>query len=459
MFAFHLQREWRAMWQSPMRVAMLVSYTVLATWALVDGLRWQAQVEQVHAATPADLLTDRDAWLAELRKAEAGGEISAYAARPMNLTFLALHSPAPLAALAHGGESIHPHSALINGWRSEASLFRRYEVEGPSTLRLGRIDLLFVLTVLFPLFLMMLSFDVISVERSSARLRLFLIQGGQVPALLCARLFSALIPLLLVSVACVLIAALLTGATFVSVAIWFFALLVYALFWSAVAAVVAVGFGRPASGALAVLAAWAVLVVVLPSASQFLAQAYYPVPSRVAYLSEARMAEGETRRNLAARAEVYMAEHPDQGKASDASVPGYFRASYLSNIDINARTRPIVEAYASQQAAQRDALALARFVSPALAVQHLLHDASGTGAEHAAAFRRQARGHLNMLLEHIGPATVSRARLSVEQAQSIPRFQFKADGIDRRSWLALAWYVLLSCALLVAVVRLSKRLS
>ncbi|WP_394693792.1 DUF3526 domain-containing protein [Hyphobacterium sp.] len=457
MFGFYMQREWADFWRSPVRILAIAIYAGVAFWALMDGLTWQSHVQEIQAETPADMFTDREAWMADLRRAEAGEEVSPYSARPMALTLRAVHMPGDLAALAHRNEAIHPHSALISGWRSEASLFRRYEVEGPSVLRSGRIDLAFVVIVLMPLFLLMLTFDVVSRERVAGRFRVFLMQGGSLSRLLAARLLAVSVPLVLIPAACVLIASAVKSASPVSGLIWLAAITAYALFWAGVSAMIAVLTERPASGAIAVLVSWSVFVVLIPSASQFLAQSLHPVPSRVTYLSEARDAEGQTRRNLAQRAEIYMAEHPGQGGASDDAVPGFYRASYLANVDINSRTAPLVAEFEDQQSAQRQFVNAVGFLSPSMMAQDLLFRASGTGPERAAAFRQQARAHLAVIHEAIGPATVNRSRITVAQAEAIPEFRFAPPGHGPILWISFIWLVVAGGLLVVATAGVARR--
>ncbi|WP_019962177.1 DUF3526 domain-containing protein [Woodsholea maritima] len=443
MITFHIARELRAFGRNPVRLTVLTLFALVCAWSVSDGVRWQRQVETVLSETPADMVTQRDEWMADLRRAEAGEEVSPYAARPMSLTFMAQLPPGRLAALAGGGDAIHPHTALINGWLSEASLFRRYEVEGPSALHAGRLDLSFLVIAVLPMLLLMLSFDTLSREREAGRFTLFLLQGGQAWHLILARLIVVALPLWAIISLAVISASLLLGAPFMTAALWIASMSLYLLFWCSLAALVAVFARRTSFAALGAIGAWAVFVVLIPLTARFTAETLHPVPSRVTYLTEARLAEGETRRNLTNRSEIYMAEHPDMANAGDEAVPGYYQASYLANIDINAHTRPLVARFEAQQAAQRQWAQALQFLSPALIVEQGLHGVSGTGPQRAAAFRAQARQHLNHLLEAIGPATVARARLTLAQAEALPEFSFSEPQPALSTHFGFAWMLVL----------------
>lgn len=457
MFIFHLQRELKNTFSSPVRLAIFVLYAGLVCWACMDGVSWQRSVQQLLSETPADLLTERSEWLNELAKAEAGEEISPYSARPMSLTFLAIQQPGELAALAHRYESIHPHTSFISGWRSEASLFRRYEVEGPSALQAGRLDLLFIISAVMPFLILMLSVDVLSQERDAGRLRLFLAQGGSNSNMLLSRLFLVSCLAAGIPIAAVLVTGSLLDASALSTGIWAIGILVYALFWAGVAALIAVYTKSSSGSALAALAIWAGIVVLMPSAVQFTAQALHPTPSRVSYLTEARIAEADTRLNVAKRADIYMAEHADLEGASDEEVPGFYRTAFLSNIDINEKTSPMVTAFENAQYEQRQLTRKLQFLAPTLGLQRTLLDAAKAGPSRSASFRKQARDHLKLLHQAIGPATVNRVRLSLTDAQAIPDFTYAEPEFPTSSYYPLIWVVFLGIVFLVVSLRKSHR--
>jgi len=459
MLRFHLAREFNALWRPAPRLAALALYAALIAWSVADGVSWHRHAESVLADVPADLLTDRSEWMADLESAEAGEEISPYAARPMSLTFLAALPPGPLAALAGRNEAMQPHTALISGWRSEVSLFQRYEVEGPVALGAGRLDLAFVVVAVLPLLVLLLSFDVLSRDREAGRFRLFLIQGGRAGQTLIARLIAVALPAFAIPAIAILVAALLLDAPVAATRVWIAGLAIYTAFWSAVAALVAVSFRQVSTGALAAVTVWALLVVVVPSTVRFSAEALYPLPSRVSYLTEARLAEGATRRNLAERAEIFMAEHPDEADAPDEAVPGFYRASYLANVDINTRTRGLVDAFEGQQAQQRGLVGALQFLSPAIMLNQVLQASAGTGPARSADFRRQARAHLDVVLDAIGPATVGRNRLTVEEARRIPEFAFTEPAIPLSGLIAMIWMLVLAAGGTLLALRRAQRLN
>lgn len=440
------------MLRSPARVALIVFYSAIVIWGAIDGHTWRRELEALQAERPADLTNDRAEWMAELARVESGEEDSPFAARPMNLRLRAILPPGPLAQLAHRDESIQPHTALVSGWRSEASLFQRYEVEGPSALSIGRLDLSYAATVLMPLILLLLTFDSLSSDRETGRLRLFVALGGNPRALLAARLLIALVPLWLVTTLAAVTISVTSSeeGSLARLGLWIIALSVYAVFWLGIAAWVASTFARTVDAALAALIAWAAIVLLLPSLGQLAIEALDPTPSRVEYQTEARNAEAETRRGLEHRVETYMAEHESLSGHTNDAVPNFFRASYLANIDVNQRTAPLVQQMERRREGQRRTAAILQFVSPARLVDQVFKTAAGTGNDRAAEYRRQVRAHLTVLVQAIGPATVGKGRLTQKEANAIPDFAFFEPRVPRLSWIALVW--LLALAGLVCIV-------
>jgi hypothetical protein len=271
-----------------------------------------------------------------------------------------------------------------------------------------------------------------------------LIQGLDPAALLTARIAAAAAPLAVITCAPLLVITVIHQPPAAAALGWFAASLAYLVFWCAVCTLVAAGFSSRANSAFAALAAWALLVAAAPSAIQFTAEAVFPAPSRVAYLAHARLAEGEVRRDLDRRAAIYMAEHAGEIEASGDELPYFYRRAYLSSIDVNAATAPILQEFETQQNAQRRLVEWVQLASPATLTHSLLNNAAGAGTQRSAEFRRQVRAHLNLVLEAVGPSIMAQRRMSLEQAREIPEFQFHSPMSVRSHAAGVIWLLVLS---------------
>ena len=457
MFRALIAREVRRLARSPMRAGLLVVLVAASGWAVASGLAWREAKLAEQALMHGELGENRNEWFEALGRAEAGKSILPFAAQPMALGFAAVLPPGPLGDFAFGRDALHPHYTNVQGWQNAASLFKRYEVDGPTTLATGWLDLNFVVIVLMPLILVLLGFDALSRERENGRLPLMLVQGARPGAIVGARLLVVGVAVWAILAVAAAVGALRIDALerLARFGIWLVAMTAYCAFWVAIVALVAVSFRRQANAALGALGAWIALVVVVPSGAQFLAAAVYPPPSRVEMLTRARIAESAARRNVEQRAEVYMAEHPsDDAPAKD--VPGFYRAAYLANLDINARTAEVLEAFHESRTSQRSLADAVQVLSPVMVAYDVLTGVAGSGFPRVVAFQERVRQHLHTVLDAIGPATVGRRRLTVEQARAIPAFVHREPPVPRAAWL---WIALLITWTAVVAMFVARRLA
>lgn len=435
-----LRRLLRTRWM----LLLLLLTAIALTASAAAGLAWRGALEASLAAPAEENVSDRAEWLDAVRRAEAGETVPAYQGRPTSFTGQAVSPPGPLADFAFAGEAVHPREASrINAFRNEVTLFRRYEISGPVADRLTRFDLSFVAAALLPLVLLLLTFDALTRERDSGRLPLLLAQGARVFELTAVRVA---VPTLLLLALLTLVSA---GAALLAdapgrLAAWFdwwCVASMHLMFWAVVATAVAVACRQTVTAALAALATWTLLVVALPSLAQFTAEALHPSPSRVAYLSDARAAEAEARRNVDDLAAVYMAEHP-QTAAPDDEVPGFHRSAWLANRAIHERTAPVRTAFETSLAERRRFLSRVRAFVPVLLAYGSMEELAATGATHAAAFRGQTLAYHAALMDAIGPAAVGNARLTVAEAEALPDFSFVPPRppslVPVLGWLAFA---------------------
>jgi len=236
------------------------------------------------------------------------------------------------------------------------------------------------------------------------------------------------------------------GDRYLRFAVWLAVSLVYGLFWLAVIAFCVARFRSATNTAAAMVGLWLVLVLAIPASIATVAEAAYPTPSRLAFLSEVREAQGDTNRNLAKLTEGFLMDHPELSVGDDA-VPSYYRAAFLSNRAARDNTRPILEAYEAARAGRANTLRFAQYLSPSIIAQRLLVAAAGADLNRQHRFQAQARAGLDRLVGAIGPAIVSRNRLSLAEFDTLEPFAFEdrnAADIAADAALPLVFLLILS---------------
>jgi len=416
----------------------LAALIIVAALSLIAGLTGRAQIERIESAQAAFLekkVSALDAWRSTLAKLEAG-EIkpAPYAARPMDIDMPAVLPPAPLADFSAASAGLYPTTAVINGWSNPADLFAAYEYGNPQLLALGGFDLSFVVVVVIPLIMIAVSFDILPGERQDGRIRLVSVQAGHIGQSTWSRLIircAALWAVFAIITACL---TLLPGRDHAlagrvsAYALWLAIACLYGLFWFAMIAAANIAIKRADAVAAALFAAWAIFVFAVPTLGSAIAEAAYPPPSRLAYLSQMRQGEVAAIRDTAALTAGFLADHPEL-TVSDDAVPAYYSANFLANQEAARRTTPVLEAFERSRASRSALTGWLQYLSPAMIIDKSLKRVASGDIDRYMAFQSQAIDALHAFRDAIGPSVVAKQRLSLAAFDQIERFGFKEDTL------------------------------
>ena len=213
------------------------------------------------------------------------------------------------------------------------------------------------------------------------------------------------------------------GDRFARLGVWLCVSILYGLVWFALIAYCVARFRSATATAGSLVGLWLLFTLALPATLSTLAEALYPTPSRLAFLSEIRTAQGQTNRDLDDLTRGFLMDHPDLS-VGDESVPSYYRAAFLANQTARETTRPIVEAYESARLGRERTIRWAQYLSPAIVAQRLLHMSAGADLDRQHRFQSQVHTALAQLAQSVGPAVVSRNRLSVAELDRLEQFEF-----------------------------------
>ena len=153
----------------------------------------------------------------------------------------------------------------------------------------------------------------------------------------------------------------------------------YSAFWCAVALVVNTRGWSSATNAVACLAVWLGVVVVVPSGIQTAAQLAYPMPARaelvVAVREAASRLEPDAREILAR----HDARYPELRPAGGRRVPDRVALQYAVLQEQEQRLSPLLAQFEAQRTRREGLVTWLRPLSPALMVQGIIDDIAGTG--------------------------------------------------------------------------------
>ena len=434
--------EWQTRLARPAALASLVLFVLVLSYAAfkADAHRdAQLRVIANHQAEVELAMTRWQADLESLEQAGADSGVPPWAGSPMDAVFASALPPGALADFAIGQRDLLPYFGSLSLWNPDIRLFAKHEFAEPVALALGGFDLSKAVLLVSPLLLIILAFDVLSAERDAQRLSLTLVQGSNIASLFRRRLLIrcgvVLAPVLLVSIGALVLNSDATtfAARFTHYLLWLLGVGCYFGFWVALVAWVASRNARGVSNVLVLLLAWAGLTLVLPAVVSAVGETVYPMPSRLAYLAESREVEIETELAEPEITQRLVQDHPELFVGDASAIPAYVRTAFLVTSMVDDATGKILAEFEVAAQRREQALALMRFVSPAVILHGFLNDVAGSSTSRHRRYFTQARAFKSAYAEYSGGFILAGERLPAAEAAALPRFEF-----DDAPWQALA---------------------
>lgn len=439
----HLWRhEWR-MLRADATLAVLVTVLALAVgYALINGVRWRDQQRAVlEAALDEEGARYKDA-AATMRTAREQKKTLPAFSDPANpdtagrttAPRYALLPPAPLSELAVGQSDLLSSYYKVTT-ESPETILGTADTENPTRLLTGRFDLAFVIVYLYPLFIIALGYNLLSLEKEQGTLALVLSQPVTLPRLVGAKV-GARVVLLVGLVVGLSLAALIVlrvplrdGGVLVRLGLWCAVVLGYGLFWFALSLLVVATGRSSAMNAMTLAGAWLVLTVLLPGAANLVATTVYPVPSRVEMIQAVREATDDANAEGAALLGRYYQDHPEfAAETSDQAVTDFNAVKLAVNERIEAQVRPVMQTYEVQLERQQRIIDRLRFIAPSVLAQESLNDIAGSGASRHRHFVRQVLAFHQQWRDYFFPLTIRKAALTDYAA--VPQFTFREESLS-----------------------------
>lgn len=293
-----------------------------------------------------------------------------------------------LGLLASGQSDIY--AAFIKVPRNEFSV----DLENPYKLASGEFDPAFVLVFLLPLFIIGLSYNVLSAEREQGTLRLILSQPVTAFEVLVPKVLIRFLLVWLTTVASLVLGFGALNDNFfpLGLASVVLFLTLYIAFWFAVALLINL-FSRNSTTNLTILSGiWILFTLIIPTLVNLTANTIHPVPSRVAYVNSIRSASQEAAKK---REEILREYYGDERElmsrpASEKTI----RETTLENLQVNRYAEILVaetESEYQRKLENQQALVDAyMFLSPSLVLYRALSKSAGTDGENYKAFKEVA---------------------------------------------------------------------
>lgn len=422
--------EWRRL------RAERLSLVLIAVWiGLLATAAWQGATHTCarHAEIVAAQSADEAAWQekrARLIAVEAGREEPQPFRDPRSPTHNVLSSPsdrpvalvpARLAALAVDASELAP--AVKRAGTLTKVHMPPDSLENPANRLAGRLDLLFVVGALMPLFVLALAFDVLARERELQIWPLLASQpvrpGRVVASRLTLHFMLIWLPLAVAATAAVM-AAQPAGSGWLpacgELLVWLGLAAAYLLFWQALAAALNFRGGSAAANALALCGAWLACVLLAPLTVEIAVQGTRPAPDRLGLILAERDSDIALHKRADRMREEFYARH---GYEPPRTALNEYDTFFVGNIVPRAfatseAIAPALGEIERRREAQARRAGQLAWLSPSLAFQRASELLAGVTAEqqdalvqHAREFQRRWRSHFGAKLASMSPLTLA----------------------------------------------------
>ena len=340
-------------------------------------------------------------------------------------TRLLVLPPSPLAPIAVGQRDLHPQAVYVStGVHLTAQRETETPMSGPTRLMTGAFDPTFLFVVLFPLVVIALSYELLSGERERGTLTMLLSQPVSQTQLVMgkamARAAALCVVTLIFAIVGLVVAGVDFGATgaFQHIALYALILIAWALFWFAAAIAVNAWGETSANNALFLVGLWLVLVVVVPGLIHVAVDSFYPPPSKVELLHEAKEATKDAEKELTG-----LTGRHDVNPQSE----GFAERVVAVQEELAKRSAPVLTEMREQLEERQEMVDSLRFLSPAILVQLALEDVAGAGAVRHQAFEEQADQVHEEYRAFFFERIRSGENFSQAELKSIPRLSFEEE--------------------------------
>jgi ABC-2 type transport system permease protein len=433
--------------------------------------------------------------VAELRARHQAAAESAFDAQPDRHPHRVVHYGhfifrplGPLAAFDPGVDAFTGNSMFLEGHRQNSANFG--DVRQSSLLvRFGQLTPAFVLQAVAPLLLIFLGYGAIARERERGTLRPLLLQGASRCQIVAGKLGALGLVALLAGLPAMLGFVLIAGqpgalaAPMAAIALGYAAWLAL---WTVMIILVSTLVQRSRDALLTLLAAWTVVVVLLPRVAPDIASGAYPLENRlqtdIAIARDLRVMGDSHNPNDPFFARFKQSVLKRYGVERIEDLPVNYKG--LLALEGEKMTSGLFDRYARQsfaaQADQNRLVSTIGLLSPAIALRDLSMAAAGTDFSGHRRFLEQAESYRYDLVQRLNRLQAEavtyandtaadggadrRKRISGENWQAMPEFSFRQpDGTSlARAALpglavVLAWLAAATALLLLASRRLGAQ--
>ena len=371
--------------------------------------------------------------------------------------------PTGLAAFATGQSDLQLSYVAVSAVPM-AKITEKSELGNPVNLKRGSFDLAFVIVFLLPIFILAISYDMLSSEHERGTLAMVLSHPISLGKLMTSKVISRAAIIVAVVLAGGFAALLTIGTqldspdTWMRFGLWIAATLLYSCFWFALAVLVNAMGRNSATNGLVLAGVWLALTAVVPTLVSVVATSTYPTPSRFDFITASRDAQTASEKNYVEALNQYFYDHVEY--TPGANVKDFLAVSMAKADAVDKAMAPLYARFQTQLARQDRMVSRFQFLSPAIMMQQALNSISGTDAGRYANFIEQVSAFRTEWTGYFAKRFLNDEPLRSAEYDQIPRFQYQEEPrsvpLSRTAPALLGMGILAMLITLLAVNRIRR---
>jgi ABC-2 type transport system permease protein len=342
----------------------------------------------------------------------------------------AILPPTGLAALSIGQSDLNLNYIPVS-MQNIMDATKSNEIENPVNLKTGAFDIAFVVIFLVPIFILAMSYDLLSSEKERGTLAMVMAHPISLRKLMASKLISRMAIMLAVVLAFGLGAVLAVGSDFDKVetwarfGFWLGATVLYSLFWFGLAVLVNAAGKSSATNGIILAGSWLAFVVIIPTMVSVIATTLYPAPSRLDFIAASRDAQTDAEKGAMKALDDYYYDHVElvpEDKAKD-----FLTLALANNASIEKAVKPLYDSFQTQLNKQEEVVNRFQFLSPAIMMQLAMNEVSGTSADRYEYFLKQVFEFHAKWVDFFTGRFLKREPLTTAEYDLFPQFKYQEE--------------------------------
>ena len=391
--------------------------SVFAIWSGISETRFQ--LSTIERLQEKDTI-DRESVLAKQKDYGSAAYFS------FHLTYSA---PSAIAFAAMGQRDIYPWKHRIRMLAIEGQIYET-DADNPELSFLGRFDFAFLISVLLPLFVILLLHDLRSAEREAGRYDLLITTARKRQRLWLSRaivLCSALAIVLLIPF---IVGALITQAPIASVGLVMLVVIAHLLFWM----LLTFGFttskisAKQSSAKIAsmLLAIWLVVTVLIPVSSDFVIDKMVESPNGGEIVLTQREAVNDAwDLPFNATWNEFLSTHPQWEDKTEIGDSFEWKWYYAFQQVGDQKAEELSKAYRTATLAKNTLAERFALMSPPMLTQRLMSSIAETDTNAAIRYELKIREYHKALRQFYYPLMFNETEFTLETLSGLPKFPNK----------------------------------